>query len=168
MHCSITSTIATSTAIVPSSRPSASASNCSKQKKQAVLLWRAAIFVLESRVSSFDHPRRKALHLPTQSFASAHAKLCNHTYKRLLEKAPSFRSHPHVFSTEPFWDCSYARGNFSLLLINGTLLIVEPSFHQLYTTVCVDQELLSWVEPSGACRQGCIWHEEPRRNGRWP
>ena len=31
--------------------------------------------------------QRKALQSPTQSFAIAHAKLCNHTCKRLLEKA---------------------------------------------------------------------------------
>ena len=35
--------------------------------------------------------QRKALHLPTQSFASAHAKLCIRLRKALLEKAPSFR-----------------------------------------------------------------------------
>ena len=33
----------------------------------------------------------KALHPPTQSFASAHAKLCIRLRKALLEKAPSFR-----------------------------------------------------------------------------
>ena len=35
--------------------------------------------------------QRKALQSPTQSFASAHAKLCICLCKRLLEKAPSFR-----------------------------------------------------------------------------
>ena len=127
--------------------------------------------------------QRKALHPPTQSIASANAKHCICQRKALQSPTQSFatiltnvcwKRHLHLgpipmfFSTEPFWDCSYAKGDFSLLLINGTLLIVEPSFHQLYTAVCVDQELLPWAEPSVACRQGCIWHEEPRRNGRWP
>ena len=35
--------------------------------------------------------QRKALQPPTQSFASAHAKLCIRLRKALLEKAPSFR-----------------------------------------------------------------------------
>ena len=45
---------------------------------------------------------RKALHLPTQSFATVHAKLCNRQRKALHPPTQSFAFiHPHVFSTEP-------------------------------------------------------------------
>ena len=44
--------------------------------------------------ASFAHLRRKALHLPTQSFATVHAKLCMCSRKALHVPTQSFASAP--------------------------------------------------------------------------
>ena len=88
---------------------------------------------------------RKALHLPTQSFASAHAKLCIRQRKAL----PSFRSVP-CFSTEPL----------------STLLRLQRDHHlheitqgvaTLYPGLCAFALCLSFAFPLPFLSAGDLW-----------